>query len=457
MKRRDFLKSAGAVAAAAGWPRLAGAETPKRPNIILMMADDFGYECLSCNGGGPYKTPNLDAMAKGTGGMRFANCFAQPLCTPSRAKIMTGRGNFRNYTVFGVLPKAEKTFGHVAKAAGYATCIVGKWQLGRDRKLVGHFGFDEYCLWWLEQRGERYKDPTHLIRNGKVLTETAGKYGPDLVCDHMLDFITRHKDKPFFCYYPMILTHSPYVPTPDSTDWAGGRKAKGKGGGTNRHFVDMVQYTDKIVGRIVKHLEKLGLRENTVILFTGDNGTGRGVQSTLNGRPYAGGKGTLNGYSGTHVPLIASYPAGGVKGAVLDDLVDFSDFLPTVTELMGGKLPEGVTIDGVSFAPQLCGRKGTPREWFTLCYYGKARSARPGEFVRGKKFLLYSDGRMFDVVKDPLEKRPLPAAGGDPAAAAPRKELQAALEQMQAERKKADAAGLLRSAGPGKSTRRKKQ
>ncbi|MHC4995260.1 MAG: sulfatase-like hydrolase/transferase, partial [Planctomycetota bacterium] len=139
----------------------------RRPNIILMMADDLGYETVSANGGAPYKTPVLDRLA--AEGLLFSNMVSQPLCTPTRVKLMTGRYNFRNYATFGILDPRETTFGHVMRDAGYATCVVGKWQLGRDRKLVNHFGFDEYCLWWLENKGPRYNNVGELIQNGAVL------------------------------------------------------------------------------------------------------------------------------------------------------------------------------------------------------------------------------------------------------------------------------------------------
>ena len=444
--RRDFLKSTGAGTACLLLTRagFAGpAKGGKRPNIILMMVDDFGYECLGCNGGGPYKTPNLDALA--AEGMRFVNCHAQPLCTPSRVEIMTGRYNFRNYRRFGTLEKDQKTFAHVLKDAGYATCIVGKWQLGRDRKLIKHFGFDEHCLWWLENRGQRYMNPDELMQNGNPRKDLKGEYGPDVVSDFMLDFITRHKAEAFLCYYPMILTHSPYVPTPDSAN----PKKKARGG----YFVDMVRYTDKIVGKIVAHLKKLGLYENTVILFTGDNGTGRGIRSTLNGRPWAGGKGGV-GENGTHVPLIAGWPGGGVKGAVLDDLVDFTDFLPTLAELAGAKPPEGVVVDGRSFAARLRGQKGNPREWIYFWYSG--RGGKTGRsWTRDKRFKLYASGEMFDMAADPHQKQPLPPESSDAAAVSARKKLQAALDRMHKEITKAGCT-VAPGPGPGKAKKKKR-
>ena len=427
MDRRNFLKSIGAAAGAAFSSRIGRAAKSRRPNVILMMADDFGYECLSCNGGSPYKTPVLDRLA--AEGIQFTNCCAQPLCTPSRVKIMTGRYNFRNYLTFGILKNDETTFGHVMNKAGYKTCIVGKWQLGRDRKLINHFGFDEYCLWWLENRGERYTNADKLMQNGKVLPKKDGQYGPDVVSNFMLDFISRNKDEQFFCYYPMILTHSPFVTTPDSAD----PDCKDK----HKNFEDMVAYTDKIVGKIVRHLKKLGLLENTVILFTGDNGTGRGIVSKLNGKVYPGAKGKMSSDAGPHVPFVAYWPAGGVKGAVLDDPIDFSDFLPTIAELGGAQLPQGVTIDGASFAGRLRGdRNYKPRDYSYICYYGGERRKRknPTVCARGRRYHLIGDGNMYDFLEDPLFENPIPAGK----AKAERAKLQAVIDRMEIERAKSD-------------------
>jgi arylsulfatase A len=154
--RRDFLKSIGLGLAALAVPGCISASKRRgdkthadKPNIILIMADDLGYECLGCYGSTSYKTPVLDELART--GVRFDNCHSQPLCTPSRVKIMTGRYNSRNYTNFGHFDFNEKTFAHVMKTAGYATCIAGKWQLmGRGAAGPYDAGFDEYCLWHME-------------------------------------------------------------------------------------------------------------------------------------------------------------------------------------------------------------------------------------------------------------------------------------------------------------------
>ena len=175
-----------------------------KPNIVLILIDDFGYECVTADGGESYRTPVMDRLA--ATGVRFEQCHAQPLCTPTRVQLMTGIGNKRNYTHFAHLDPSQKTFGNLLKDAGYATCITGKWQLSNGFNGPAHFGFDEYCLWQLKRRPGRYKNPGLEI-NGKLHDYTKNEYGPDIVSDYALDFITRKKDVPFFLYYPMMLTH----------------------------------------------------------------------------------------------------------------------------------------------------------------------------------------------------------------------------------------------------------
>jgi arylsulfatase A len=182
---------------------------------------------------------------------------------------MTGIGNKRNYSHFGHLDPSQKTFGNLFKSAGHATCITGKWQLSNDYEGPAHFGFDEYCLWQLNRRPGRYKNPGLEI-NGKQLDYAKNEYGPDLVSNYALDFITRHKSGPFLLYYPMVLTHDPYPPTPDSPDWDPGAK----GESVNRapaHFADMVAYMDKLIGKLVARLDELGLRQNTLLIFCSES------------------------------------------------------------------------------------------------------------------------------------------------------------------------------------------
>jgi arylsulfatase A len=325
------------------------------PNVILIMADDLGYETITANGGESYATPHLDKLA--ATGMRFEQCHAQPLCTPTRVQLMTGMSNARNYTHFGHMDPAQTTFGNLMKGAGYATCITGKWQLGRDLALPAKFGFDEHCLWQLTRRPDRYRNPG-LEVNGKEMDYAKGEHGPDIVNDYALDFITRKRDAPFFLYYPMMLTHSPYDPTPDSEGYNEGgkktRKQDGKG-----HFADMVAYMDKLIGKLIAKLDETGTRGNTLVLFLGDNGTGKGTPSRFRGQEVKGGKGMTTKW-GTHVPFIANWPGHVPAGRVCADLIDSADFLPTICEVAGGMLPADLKPDGRSFMPQLRGEKRCP-------------------------------------------------------------------------------------------------
>lgn len=390
----------------------SGMAKKKKINVILIMADDMGYETLGCNGSLSYQTPNIDRMAEE--GVRFLNCYSQPLCTPSRVKIMTGKYNYRNYESFGYLNPDERTFGNIMKDAGYATAVVGKWQLnglekyGEDRKKQWPgwndmdrphtFGFDEYCLWHFTERGNRYADPT-IEQNGKMLSGLEDAYGPDIFKNYVLDFIERKKDKPFFIYYPMVLTHSPFSPTPDTEGW---KNIKLRNKDDVKNFPAMMAYVDKIVGEIKNKVEKEGIADRTLILFTGDNGTKKNVYTETLAGTYRGGKGTmLNG--GTHVPLIAWWPGHFEEGAVYDELIDFSDFYSTLADLAGHR----ETHDGQSFLPLLTGKPYEEKEAVFVHYdlrLGPGVHEYHDRFARDKDYKLYEDGRFFHIPTDELEE-----------------------------------------------------
>ena len=376
----------------------------ERPNVILIMADDIGYECFGCYGSEQYQTPNIDRLAER--GIQFNHCYSQPLCTPSRVKMMTGRSNVRNYSAFSVLNRDQRTFGHALQEAGYKTCIGGKWQLlgaehySKQFRAKGSWprktGFDECCLWQVDQLGDRYWNPLLFI-NGENRQFDQDAYGPDVVTDHLLQFMEDQRDVPFFVYYPMIMVHSPFLSSPASETRAGGKR--------QQNFEDMVRHMDQIVGRIVQQTEQLGIADNTLIIFTGDNGTHRTITSTLNGRTIRGGKGQTTD-AGTRVALVASQPGTVPMGQSCDDLIDFSDFMPTFLELAGVESTDNP--DGTSFAPQLHGKPGTPREWM-FCYYNpRPERTTPVRFARDQRWKLYGDGRLYDVSNDPNEKRPVP-------------------------------------------------
>lgn len=434
--RRAFLKSACTAAFASALP----AQQPKRPNIVLILADDMGQECLGCYGGMDYATPNLDALAKG--GIRFTHAYAQPLCTPTRMQLMTGQYNFRNWKAFGVMDPDERTFGHIMKTEGYKTCIAGKWQLysynppdfeaewrGKG-KQAKDAGFDEYCLWhaWqTEDKGSRYADPT-FDENG-ILKTFKGKYGEDVFSYYINNFMERHRNQPFFVYYPMVLTHPPYMPTPRSDEWASGDRLKAD----PKHYGAMVEYMDEVVGRVLATLDRLGLREQTLVLFYSDNGTPQGIKTRTKIGVVEGGKG-LTTDAGMHVPLIADWQGVTPRGVVLDDLVDSTDFLPTMLEAVKARYASRLKLDGHSFLPQLRGEEGKPREWIYSHY-----DPQPGhdkehfkltKFARDQRYKLYSDGRFFDVGKDVLEQHPLKKNEGGKEAARVRKKLQRVIDEM---------------------------
>ncbi len=414
------------------------------PNVILIMADDVSWECFGCYGAEDYHTPNIDALA--AQGLRFDHCYSTPICTPSRVKIMTGKYSFRNYTHFGYLDPTQKTFGHFMQDAGYKTAIAGKWQLnglyhgaeGSDNNSRPHdAGFDEYCLWQLtkgksdDQGGERFWSPP-LEQNGKFLTieDNHEKYGPDLMSDFLCDFIERQKDEPFFVYYPTVLVHDPFVPTPDNIGSAsrGHETNKAPKGEAARkeNFVAMVAYLDKIVGKLVDKVEQVGQLDNTLFLFTADNGTNKSITSQWDGRDIRGGKGGTTDM-GTHVPFVAYWKGHTPEGKVLKDLIDFTDFYATIAAASGVTLGENDPSDGRSFLPQLQGKAGTPREW-VLCHYQPYWGNFEGrQYARDQVFKLYRDGRLFAVPSDLLEANDLAKGTAGESGEAARAELERVL------------------------------
>ena len=405
---------------------------PAKPNIIVLLIDDMGYECIGANGCTSYKTPVIDKLA--ATGVRFDYCYAQPVCTPTRVQMMTGIYNVRNYTDFGEMDPKCVTFANLLKQAGYATCISGKWQLGTDVTLPKTFGFDEYCLWQhtragAENKTSRYMNPGLEI-NGVPKDFTNKEYGPDIVSNYALDFIQRKKDQPFFLYYTMMLTHAPFQATPDSSDYGkrGGGKNAVRSDGINQHFSDMVAYTDKLTGKLIAKLDRLGIRDNTLLIILGDNGTQRGTLTMMGDRKFIGGKG-LPTDAGMHVPLVVSWPGKAAAGKVSRDLVDTTDFLPTVCEAAGVPVPAELKIDGRSFLPQVRGEKGNPRAWYYSWYAPQKEDGIIAVFAATQDYKLSRTGDFYDLSKDIEEKNPLRVSALEGEAAAAAKLLQSALDQ----------------------------
>ncbi len=429
--------------------------TAAPPNVVLIMADDMGYECVAANGGTSYSTPVFDRMARE--GLRFSQCYSQPVCTPSRIKLMTGKYNWRNYRSFGRLEKGQRTFAHLMKGAGYVTGLAGKWQLWGGPETPERpsgmtpddAGFDEHMYWAYnfelsaEQRrlyssvgppGDRQTSRfwhPGILRDGEYVHSSLDDYGPDMFSDFALDFVERHRDERFFLYYPMVLTHGPFVATPHSRVINDRTKFRSD----TKFFADMVAYTDFLVGRLLDRLEELGIADETLVLFTGDNGTHRSLQSMLGNRVVKGGK-AFPQDAGTRVPLLARWPGQVPAGGVSDDLIEFSDFFATLADLTNQPLPDGDPYDGRSFLAQLLGGSGSPRDWIFVHYDRDPALAEVPfprvRFARTKRYKLYNDGRFYDVPHDWDEKRPISLADASEDALAIRRILQRVLHSMPA-------------------------
>ena len=389
----------------------ASAQEQSRPNIIFILADDQGIDGVGCYGSDRFKgkTPNIDRLA--AEGIRFTHCYANPACGPSRATLMTGRYVFRtgavhNENTGNVVAQHEIGIAKVLRQAGYATCQVGKWrQLGN---WPGDWGFDE-SVTDPDPSGWYWRDS--YIQNGRQVKLKKKVYFPDVMDDFAIDFIRRNKDKPFFLYYSAHLIHVWLQPTPDSKP----------GASEEQIYDDSTVYLDKEVGKLTAELDALKLRERTLVVYAGDNGCAQ-EPSTINGRKINGKKGTLL-EGGSRVPLVANWKGVTPKGKVLDNLIDFSDMFPTFAELGRAKLPEGVTIDGHSFAPRLHGQVGNPRPWVYVQW-------NQNWYVRERGYKLWKNGGLLDMSDAPFVERSIPAAAQDAAAKAARQRLRAVLGQL---------------------------
>ena len=380
-----------------------------KPNVILIMADDIGYEALSINGANDIRTPVLDSLAKN--GINFKNAYSQPLCTPSRVKIMTGKPNYENYEYFTYLNPKEKTFGNLFQDNGYKTLVAGKWQLNgvqfklddyTDLKRPYTFGFESYMLWWLAERGSRFANPV-LVNNEKKIDTSIDDYGPEIVSDYIVDFINEHSNSPFFIYYPMMLVHDPFLPTPNSKDWENEQNRLNSN--NPEYFPEMVSYMDSTVGKIINALKNNNIDDNTIIIFLGDNGTDRKVFTKNNNVLVKGSKGLTNKY-GTNVPLIISWSKLKKIKNEQTPLVDLIDFYSTFEDLLD---VEKKTSNGVSLLPLLLGENFDERKYITTYYnpmWGSLYKNR-AVYIQNKKYKLYKSGSFYNYQLDPEEKYPL--------------------------------------------------
>jgi arylsulfatase A-like enzyme len=410
----------------------------EKPNVILILIDDLGYRDLGCYGSTFYKTPNIDKLAKD--GIRFTDYYAAcPVCSPTRASIMTGRYPQRmNITTFLPgrpdrpdqrlkqpavrleLPLDEITIAEALKKEGYATAHIGKWHLGGKQFAPDKRGFD------LNIAGDETGSPRSYFapfenKSGKMPgLEKAepGEYLTDRLTTEAEKFIEANKDKPFFIYLPHYAVH---IPLKAKEEILAKYKGMAKHGSqSNPVYAAMIESMDESVGRIVKKLDDLKLSDNTLVIFTSDNGglsvaEGGPFAATFNG-PLREGKGFLY-EGGIRVPLIVKWPAKVKPGTVTDQVACSIDFFPTIMEATGvtAKPMSSVPVlDGVSLVPVFKGEKLTPREIYWHYPHYANQGGKPGGAVRFKEYKLiefYEDGRreLYDVQKDPGENRNLAA------------------------------------------------
>lgn len=422
-----------------------------KPNILFILADDLGKEWIGCYGAEGIETPHIDALA--AGGMRFENAYSMPQCTPTRVTLLTGQYPHRHgWTNHFDVPRwgsgghfdasLHASFARVAKEAGYMTAAAGKWQIDDFRiepRAMAEAGFDAWCMWTGGEGGnppsnERYFNPYIHTTNGQSKTYK-DRFGPDVFCDFLIDFMHTNRDRPMLLYYPMVLTHGPATATPAELDAAGLRG----------RFSAMVRYTDKLVGRLVAALDQNNLRKRTIIIFTTDNGSPRGVRNRRLGRDVSGAKSQHN-EAGAAMPFIVNGPGLVPAGVVTDALTDFTDVLPTIAELTGGKLDKDRVVDGHSLAPLILGKaKDSPRHWIVSMGGGPAAfrdnriaTQKPYDerVIRDKQWKLWIDDqgrpqKLFDLKSDPWEQSNLLYAN-DPAAQAALARLYAVIKDMPA-------------------------
>lgn len=374
-----------------------------KPNIILVFVDDLGIESLKTYGGHSTNTPNIDKLSEE--GMVFTHCFANPACSPSRAELLTGTyptdngikhvlSYFEDDTFLD--PNNFKSFANQLKETGYTTAVAGKWNISwlEKNNTVKAFGFDEHCLWQMYDKvgvkRSRFYQPHFRINDIIVEEEISRRFGPDVLCDFLVNFIDRNRKNPFLIYYPSLLVHTPYVKVPENPEHEYLPDNLQENGA--ECFPEMVSYLDKNVGRLVDAVNKNGISENTIIIFCADNGTHKAVTSVWGQErtKVEGGKMTMTD-RGARVPLIIKWPEKIRPGTHCDDLIELADFLPTICEIATVPAPSQA-IRGQSFYPQLLGKKGKPKKYVHIEY-------KENKLIRTKDWIYTNDDKLIHVNK----------------------------------------------------------
>jgi arylsulfatase A len=348
LSRRDCLAALSAAAAGLAWSALPGcAPGQRRPNIVLVLADDLGTTDLGCYGAADLRTPTLDTLA--AEGVRFTDAYAMaPVCMPSRASLLSGRYPARCVGDDGLRPD-ETTIAEMLRDAGYRTGCFGKWHLGHpvDHQPQAQ-GFDEF-LGFLHGAADNWShtfywggDYRPVLRRGGEPYREDGAYFPDIVTREATRFIRAHREQPFFLYLPLNLPHYPLQPDtdllPTYAHLPDGR----------RQYAACVTTMDRRIGRVLSTLDEAGLRDDTIVLFLSDHGHSEEERALHGGgraAPFRGHKGQLT-EGGIRVPLLMRAPGRVPPGSVRQQAVGALDLLPTIAAWTGATLPSH--LDGVS-------------------------------------------------------------------------------------------------------------
>ncbi len=406
LNRRELLTPA--LAARFAPALMAAADRP--PNVILILTDDQGWYEIGVNGNTDIHTPVMDRLA--SEGVRFTQFYASPVCSPTRAALMTGRhyqrtGAVDTYLGRDTLHTDEVTLGQVLQQQGYRTACIGKWHLGRYMKYHPmNRGFDEFFGFWQYGFINRYDDSDDLW-SGKERVQTRG-YVTDVLTDRAISFVEQNRQKPFFLYLPYNAPHVPHlVPDPFIAKYLkqGVPLAEAR-------IYGMIESLDTNIGRLLGRVDDLGLRDNTLVLFMTDNGgVGRYNKTGLRGF-----KGSCY-EGGVRVPFFARWPGKIPARAVVNAMAQHIDVLPTICELTGAPKPDRA-LDGKSLAPLLRNGKGDSPHDYLFHQWNRGHpvlSSVPGDAelqaswavrdARGRK--LMSTGELFDLEADPGESQNL--------------------------------------------------
>ncbi|HUV62413.1 MAG TPA: arylsulfatase [Sedimentisphaerales bacterium] len=402
MNRRTFLQSCAAGLLLPCF-RPAGASSSRLPNVVLILSDDQGFGDIHSHGNDKIHTPVLDRLA--AQGARFDRFFVSPVCAPTRASLLTGRYFLRTGVVevvpdhLATMQLDEVTLAEAFKQAGYATGLFGKWHLGKWYPYHPNVqGFDEFVGFRSGAWGD-YFDPT-LERNGKDIP-TKG-YITDVLTGRALEFIEAHRAKPFFCYIPYNVCHSPFQ-VPDR--YFDKYKAQGLDDRTAAVY-GMCENMDENVGRILARLEALKLVEDTIVVFLTDNGP-NGARYNAGMR---GNKGKVD-EGGVRVPMFVRWPGHIAPGTVVREIAADIDVFPTLVELCGIRRPKTEPLDGRSVAPLLLGHEV---EWLERTLFSVRMDAQPGGQGRIAgiaartprwRLTVYGDKtQLYDMIADPGQK-----------------------------------------------------